>query len=304
MSLSPLVSIILPTYNRAELIMRAVESVLTQTFEDFELIIVDDASTDNTLKLLQNLEDDRIRIFPNQINTGASLARNIGIKEARGSFIAFQDSDDVWVASKLKDQIDCFKKHPNAGIVYSSYKKITPSQSFLVPGPWVKKHEGNLKKELSYGNFIGLPTMIVKKECLSAVGVFDESLKSLEDWDLLLRLSTLYSFAYIDTPLVFAYESSNGVNTFTAAALSSLRRIISKYELFQVDNKAKAHTYYLEGSMLIHMNQIKQGRSLIFTAFSLDKTNSKYALSLFCSLFGSKNYVKLLNIIRAIYTKT
>ena len=116
------VSVIIPTYNREATLKRAVESVLNQTYTDFELIIVDDGSTDNTRQLVENIHDDRITYYYVKINSGAAAARNYGIERAEGEYIAFQDSDDYWHSDKLEKQMKVMESNPDIGFVYHIIK--------------------------------------------------------------------------------------------------------------------------------------------------------------------------------------
>ena len=136
---SPTVSVIIPTYNRGHLINRAINTVLVQTFQDFEVIVVDDGSTDNTIEVVNRLSDDRVSLLKINENRGASFARNRGIELAAGRYIAFQDSDDEWKKDKLKKQIQVFNNAaPEVGLVYTGYwnakddgKTYLPSLQFV-----------------------------------------------------------------------------------------------------------------------------------------------------------------------------
>lgn len=119
--INDLVSIIMPSYNTAKYIEESVNSVLAQTYTNWELLIVDDCSTDNTMELLSNIHDSRIRVFQNEVNSGAAVSRNKALREARGRWIAFLDSDDLWVSDKLEKQIK-FIKGNNYSFVYADYR--------------------------------------------------------------------------------------------------------------------------------------------------------------------------------------
>jgi len=122
---NPTVSVIISTYNRAHLIGRAIQSVLNQTYQDFEVIVVDDGSTDNTEEIVKSFNDPRIRYIRHEKNKGAAAARNTGIKAARGKYIAFQDSDDEWLPEKLEKQMKVFENAPpEAGVVYTDMQRI------------------------------------------------------------------------------------------------------------------------------------------------------------------------------------
>ena len=147
-----LISVIIPTFNRENTIIRAIESVLNQTYDKLEVIVVDDGSTDRTPDLLKNIVDERVRYYANYENVGPLGARNRGIDLARGIYVAFQDSDDVWNKDKIEKQV---KRVPSSNNDLSSL-------------------EGNIYHSLLQGNKIGIPTMLVKKDVFNEVGKFDE----------------------------------------------------------------------------------------------------------------------------------
>ena len=131
--INPTVSIILPTYNRAHTLRKAVDSILNQTYKDFELIVVDDGSTDDTYNLIKSINDYRIVYVKHEKNKGAAAARNTGIKLAKGKYIAFQDSDDEWYSHKLEKQMEIIENNKLIDIVYSSFFLIKNGQKYLYP---------------------------------------------------------------------------------------------------------------------------------------------------------------------------
>lgn len=136
----PTVSVILPTYNRAHLVGRAIQSVLDQMYQDFEIIVVDDGSGDNTEEIINGFTDTRIRYVKHQKNKGGSAARNTGIKLAKGKYIAFQDSDDEWLPDKLEKQMKAFKKASDeVGVVYTGFHRIKDGITYYVPSDDITK---------------------------------------------------------------------------------------------------------------------------------------------------------------------
>ena len=186
---SPTVSVVIPTYNREQLIGRSIKSVLSQTYQDFEIIIVDDGSTDNTEEVVSSFNDERIRCVRHGTNKGEAAARNTGIKVARGEYIASQDSDDEWLPGKLAKQIELFENTlSKVGVVYTGFWKIENNEKTYIPFSWVNQREGDIHKELLKGNFIGSPATLVRKECFKKAGMFDEKLSHLVDWEMWLRI--------------------------------------------------------------------------------------------------------------------
>ncbi len=195
----PKVSVITPTYNRASLIGQTIESVLHQTYQNFEFIIIDDGSTDNTEEVVNRYQDPRIVFVKQQSNGGAPAARNAGIKIACGQYIAFIDSDDLWLPTKLAVQVRYLDTHPEFGVAYSDFYRF----EYGADGKrkkWcfgVRGATGNIFAQLYEDGFVGCLTVMVRRECLQAVGLFDEELWRAEDYELWLRLAVRHQFAFI-----------------------------------------------------------------------------------------------------------
>lgn len=200
---NPLVSVIIPAFNRADYLPRATESVLRQTFRDFELIIVDDGSTDGTREYLLSVEDPRFRHFF-QPNRGVSSARNLGIKNAAGTYMAFLDSDDEWEPSKLERQIEALEENPGYLAVHSN--EI-----------WIRKGKrvNQKNKHRKYGGWIFdycLPLCVISpssillhRRILEQTGVFKESFPVCEDYELWLRMASRYPVLFLDEELLRKY---------------------------------------------------------------------------------------------------
>lgn len=224
------VSVIIPTYNRGNTIKRAIDSVLRQTYDDFEVIVVDDGSTDDTAQIVNGYEDSRVRYMMTEERHGANHARNIGIQSAMGEYIAFQDSDDVWRENKLERQMQIFGQAPQIDVVWCSYlylalsgvKQIVPQNNKR------ERLQTEIKKVLAHGNAIGIPTMIVKRKCFEQIGLFDETLKRFQDWDLCIRLVQKFQFYFMDEILVEAYESEKSITNMNSAMEGQLS-IIRKH---------------------------------------------------------------------------
>ena len=185
------VSVVIPTYNRAHLLARAIHSVLTQTFSDFELIVVDDGSTDHTVEVVQGVRDCRIRLVRLDRNCGAGRARNAGIQTARGEWVAFLDSDDEWLPRKLELQMARLysSDDPRSTVVYCLCDLYDGSTKRTIPSPG-ELHEGDIFDHLLMNR--RPPTasaFIVKRSPLLAVGGFDEGFPASHDIDLWLRLA-------------------------------------------------------------------------------------------------------------------
>lgn len=238
------VSIILPTYNRAYCIRRAVDSVLCQTRADWELIVVDDGSSDDTEEIIAGYAaaDSRVRYHRQPDNRGVSAARNEGIRQARYEYIAFQDSDDVWHADKLEKQMRVFEENPALGLVYCAMQGTRQDGSAVrIPDLSIDRQflRGNLYGLLLQGNVIDAPAAVMRKSCVEKCGGFDESLSCLEDWELFLRIAGEYEIGYVDEALVDSDIHNEGVSSrvggyFEARCLmiAMHRKALLEYGLF------------------------------------------------------------------------
>ena len=184
----PLISVIMPVFNRKEVVMNAINSVLSQSYENFELIIVDDASTDGTTELLKKISHEKVNILYNAENKDASGARNIALNEVNGDYIAYLDSDNLFDKDYLKASVGAFIEFPDAGAIYSAQKRYNFYDSKLSQVLF-----GHLNKSLLFNqNYIDINCFVHKKEVLEKVSGFDEDLAIGEDWDLILKINKYY----------------------------------------------------------------------------------------------------------------
>ena len=268
----PTVSVVIPTYCRAHLLGRAIQSVLNQTYQDLEIIIVDDGSSDNTDEVVKSLKDERIRYIRHEKNKGATAARNTGIKAARGEYIAFQDSDDEWLPQKLEKQMKVFETvSPKVGVVYTGFVRIENDKKEYIPYSWVAQKEGDIHKELLKGSFITTPSIVVRKECFKKAGMFDEHLPRLQDWELVLRLSKYYDFKFIEEPLLTSPFTSDSLSASEKARIKALKLILSKHlDDFMEDKESLSRYYFGIGIHLCLNHEIAEGESYIAKAFKIN----------------------------------
>jgi glycosyltransferase involved in cell wall biosynthesis len=222
----PIVSVIIPTYNRANLLPEAVQSVLAQTFADFELIIVDDGSSDNTQQVVENFTDGRIR-YIYQDNKGITGAMNTGLNAAQGSYVARLDSDDRWLPTILAEQVAILQNNPTIGVVYAKAQAMDihghPLPQMLGAPP---HFPGQHFKSLLYGDFGSAISTLVRRECYDRIGGYDTQLKANEDWDVWIRLARHHHFYFLDKVLAhFRYHPgrSTASTLFGEVLLSRLR---------------------------------------------------------------------------------
>lgn len=226
------VSIILPTYNRAHCIGTAVESIISQTYPAWELLVVDDGSTDDTEEIVAGYAacDDRVRYYRQPQNRGVSAARNEGIRLARFDYIAFQDSDDVWHPDKLEKQIRIFAKRPETGLVYCAIRGTRQDGSPVrIPDAAMDRGllQGNLYRLLLQGNVIDCPAAVIRRSCTEKCGMFDDTLTCLEDWELFLRIAAEYEIGYVDEALVDSDIHNEGVSSHAGGYFAARCRMIA-----------------------------------------------------------------------------
>lgn len=226
------ISVIIPTYNRAQKIEKSIQSVLKQTYSNLEIIIVDDGSTDNTECVVKEIQDERIVYIKQPVNQGVSAARNAGVMSATADIIAFHDSDDYWHPDKLEKQMDYWKKHSEYNMIYCGYWLKGIDDSIIsVPfeGTWGEL-EGNIYQTLLINNTIGAPTMLMRKESFMKVGGFDTSLRSLEDWEFAIRYSKYNEIGYVNEYLMDAYQTLGSVSSNIGAAFETRCKIITEHK--------------------------------------------------------------------------
>ncbi len=241
-----LVSVVIPTYNRAYCIERAINSILNQTWKNLEVIIVDDASTDNTEQVIRGMSDERIRYIRYEENRGANHARNVGIENARGNYIAFNDSDDEWLPQKLEKQMKQLllaeRTEGNVGCAYCIVTKYDNGKVVEVAPNISELGEeafGDIYYFMQSNMFISTQTLLMKKEVFEDVGMFNENLKRLQDWELLLRVAQKYKFTLVQESLVNAYIQKECISKNTKGWIDTVFYVIDKHDM--LNNNIEAY---------------------------------------------------------------
>lgn len=200
----PTVSVVITCYNYGHYLDGCMESVLQQTYTDYEILLIDDGSTDNTAEVVKKYRNLKNFRYVFQENAGQARAKNHGIELARGDFVAFLDADDQWHQNKLAEQIPLFND-PGVGVVYSRAKLIDADGQVLEiddPGKYLRPRSGRVAEWFLFDNFVWFSSSVVRKTCLQEHGGFNEDLAMGIDWDLWLRLSMHFDFAYVNRPLL------------------------------------------------------------------------------------------------------
>lgn len=236
---SIIISIIIPTFNREKFIVKSVESVLNQTFNNIEIIIIDDCSNDNTQKVIKKIKDKRIKYIKLNQKKGASYARNIGIILAKGEFISFQDSDDIYHFDKLEKQLKNLYKS-NSDFDFCKIC-VHYNKTFQNIYPKTEINIENLYNILvSKGNFISTQSILVKKKCLLK-NLFDISLPRLQDYDLVLRLIPNLKVSFTNETLVELYRQNDSISLFKSKLDNSISRLLSKNYNFNLSQNKQFH---------------------------------------------------------------
>jgi glycosyltransferase involved in cell wall biosynthesis len=246
----PKISVIIPAYNAERTLQETVESVQNQTFSDFEIIIINDGSTDQTLTISQNFVDPRVKIFSYQ-NAGVSVARNRGIANAMGEFIAFIDADDLWTPDKLERQLKALSNNSEAGVAYS-WTQTIDERGKPLPHNHPVFLEGSVYADLLVSNFIANGSnILVRREVISQVGEFDAdaNIRGSEDWDYYLRLAAETHFTVVpDWQILYRQSSTSVSSNFEMMEASALAVVKKAYqsaplEYQHLKNKSLAWVY-------------------------------------------------------------
>lgn len=222
------VSVIIPAYNAMDYLPETLESVLKQTFTDFEVLIINDGSSDGIVEWASHIQDARVRLI-SQENQGLSGARNTGIWNAQGQYLGFLDADDIWESTKLEKQVQCLEQDLNVGLVSSWISSINESGDILEVHQAPSVTGVRLKQELCTENIIFCgSTPLVRRLCFEKVGFFERSLSAAEDWDMWLRIARYYSILIIQEPLVRYRIHSNSMSRNLRAMLQNVDRVMHR----------------------------------------------------------------------------
>jgi glycosyltransferase involved in cell wall biosynthesis len=224
----PRVSVVIPTYNYARYVPEAVDSVLAQSFEELEVIVVDDGSTDKTAEILRSF-GEQIRNI-RQEHCGLSAARNTGIRAARGQYVAFLDSDDLWLPEKVSLQIARLDAEPEVGLVYCETLLFDDSApaTLILHSYWASHPSGRILPWLVRQNVIPSPTPIVRRELFERVGLFDETLRACEDWDMWIRIGRVCEIAYVNRVLAKYRRHQENMSLDSERLMTNGLRVLEK----------------------------------------------------------------------------
>ncbi len=275
----PIVSVIIPAYNAEKTILATLESVQKQTVSDLELIVIDDGSTDRTVKLTDTLQDSRLKVY-SYPNSGVSVARNRGIKHAIGDFITFIDADDLWTSDKLQLQLEALQKNPEAGVAYSWTTFINEKGTVLYHQEPIF-YEGNVYPQLLVENFIlNGSNVLIRRQFVESVGEFHAPLNYAEDWEFYIRLAALCTFVVVPKHQIIYLRSSqsatSNVEVMEKAIVSHIARVFQtvppEYQSLKNRSLACAYRYFAQQYLSYELTDkvVHQARQKLKKAIQLD----------------------------------
>lgn len=277
--MTPFVSVIIPTFNRASVVLRAIDSVLKQTYKNFELIVVDDGSSDETEKILAPYVAEKRLQFFKQENKGVSAARNFGVKQSKGEWLSFLDSDDEWLKNKLEKQIELLKQKPDLRLVHG--EEI-----------WIRngKRVNQKKIHQKFGGYIFekcLPlclispsAVMIEKKLYQEMGGFDEEFIVCEDYDLWLKITSLYEVGFVEDPIIVKYGGHDDQlsHQYVAMDLWRIKAMLRILNLRQLSIEQKEAT----------LREIQTKARILFLGY--EKHQNKKGLQELEALLSSSNF--------------
>jgi glycosyltransferase involved in cell wall biosynthesis len=263
----PIISVVIPAYNSELTIKETIESVQKQTFTDFEIIVIDDGSQDNTIGVVKSLvkSEPRLRMVTYE-NGGVSVARNRGIEIAQGKFISLLDADDLWTPDKLELQLKALKDHPEAGVAYSWTNPVDEQGKILFLGN-CPVYEGNVYGELLQTNFLSSGSNILaRREAIESINGFSTDFATASDWDFYLKLASKWSFVVIPKYQILYRQRSNSMSSNIESIMQESCAILEKaYQIapaeLQSDLNKSLNNLYLYFAEL-YLNRSKDAKSI------------------------------------------
>lgn len=272
-----MISVVIPTYNRACTIERCINSILNQTYKDIQIVIIDDNSQDDTENIIKNMNIDNLKYIKLKENKGACYARNIGIENSDGQYVAFQDSDDEWFANKLEKQMQYIRKYDLDLVscrmyqIFNDRKNIFPSQTKIT------------RESIYRNNQISTQTILAKKECFKN-DKFDIELPRFQDWDLILRLLSKFKCEIMDDILVNAYIQDNSISKNPDKAIKALEIFLEKH---CINKRVKGN--YLRLLALYKIQKNERYRKYLIHAFINNPFDKRICCDFMLSIILTRN---------------
>lgn len=286
-----MISIITPVYNRPELLKKAIQSALSQTHADFEYIVVDDASTEDVKSVVEGFRDDRLKYIRNPVNKMMAATYNVGIRASRGEYVAFLESDDQWLPTKLEKQMAVMEKNKNAGVVYCGRYLVDSTDKILrnVPPP----HRGKIFEICLREPLLPPTVLMIRRQIGERIGWFDAQLPGWNDWDMLIRLSKATEFDFCEESLVkyliHPGQLSGNILEGWDKKLNLHNLLLTKHRLdYDLHPQIQSELLRAMGWIACCNGRAREGRKYFFGAVRADRLDYKNYRALFLSLFGSR----------------
>jgi glycosyltransferase involved in cell wall biosynthesis len=293
----PKVSVIIPTYKRTTFLLSAIESVLRQTYQNFEIIVVDDASGVDVQAIVNSCQDGRILMMRHEVNKGEAEGRNTGILNSRGEYIAFLDDDDEWLPNKLALQVAILENSlQKVGGIYTGYFAINFYEQRVL---FVKipSKRGDLYGDLILSNVIGTPsTVIIRRACIEKVGLFDNSVHYGVDCDFYLRVARHFHFDYLEEPLVKYHVHDERMTNNPEIVLKGLEAMSRKYAKergFLFNRTITSSRLLSVGILFLSTGNVKKAKLVFLKSILLNPFEWKSYYSLVISILSGRNADKL-----------
>jgi glycosyltransferase involved in cell wall biosynthesis len=292
----PKVSVITISHNRPSLLSRSIASALSQDYSDFELIVVDDSSSNKPWRVVNSFEDPRIKYIRLESEITPSAADNVGIKSAHGDYITFLDDDDEWLPTKLSKQVMAFDRAGSSvGLIYTGISYIDEvkgtRKSFL------PVYRGRVFDQLLLGCFIwAQSSVMIRRDVLAEVNGFDGSLQSIHDWDLYLRIAENYEFDYVPEVLVNYYCNYVGLTRNIEKRLQSQSIVYKKIGPQIKSKKVWSNYYFRRGVLLSMLGNHLEGRQCLVKSFLLNWKNLRALPLIGLSMMGSATFNKIYSL--------
>lgn len=305
----PKATVIIPAYNAMTYLPQTLASVLNQTFADFEVLIINDGSTDDIILWASEICDPRVRLI-SQDNQGLPGARNTGIAHAQGEYIAFLDADDFWEPTKLEKQANCLDSKPEVGLVYT-WTLLVDQHGKSTGTVMAAQIEGNVWEKLLLGDVVGNgSSAMIRRRCFESVGLFDTELSSIEDCDMWVRIAAHYGLAVIKEVLVYYRQHPSNMSRDYDRMMHNSRLKIEKkfknvpFDLLYLRPRAYGHaSLWLAWKIVFDGGDSTKARTFAQQAilhypqmfFSAKYLRLQLALMLL-GLFGADRYTQLKNL--------
>ncbi|MGH9366419.1 MAG: glycosyltransferase family 2 protein [Thermoanaerobaculia bacterium] len=286
----PRVSVIIPTYRRPQFLAAAIRSVLNQTYQNFDIVVVDDNSGDNTEAVVSSFGDPRIRYIGHRTNWRVAAARNTGVLNSSGDFVAFLDDDDEWLPEKLGRQMDVFDGRSDVtGVVYTGFQMISRAtgRTVMTVRP---TRQGHILHELCRDNCVGTAsTVVLRRECFEEVGLFDETIDFGEEYDMWIRVAHAFDFAFLPESLVRYSVHGARLSTSRTVMIRGLQRQLSKYGAFFAAYPSSLSSRYIAlGVGFCREGDAKEGRRVFLRAIQIAPLRLKNYFYLGLALLGAR----------------